>query len=98
MTMFSRIFPFSIHIVRGHSMQPFLDEGNRVVVFRWAYLFSKPKIGDVVVFRGSGKGYIKRIVAAKGGLFSVKGDNEKDSLKMSPIGKNSIIGRVIFSY
>ncbi|MBI3283209.1 signal peptidase I [Candidatus Curtissbacteria bacterium] len=101
MDMFSRIFPFSMHIVRGHSMQPFLDEGNRVVVFRWAYLLSQPKAGDVVVFSGSDKKkYVKRItaVAADKKSFRVEGDNRNDSRKLPPVKRSAIIGKVVGKY
>ncbi|MBI2550133.1 signal peptidase I [Candidatus Woesearchaeota archaeon] len=98
--MFSRIFPFSMHIVRGHSMQPNIKDGDRVIVFNWAYLFSRPKIGDVVVFSGSdGKEYVKRITAAAAkNEFVVEGDNKEDSRKMPPVKKSAIIGRVIARY
>ena len=94
------IFPFSIHIVMGHSMQPFLNEGDRAVVFRWAYTFSSPKKGDVVVFKGGdGKEYVKRIaIVAENGKFVVEGDNKSDSKKLPPIHKKAIIGKVVMKY
>lgn len=98
--LFSSILPFSFSVVSGHSMQPFLNEGDRVVVFRWAYIFSQPKKGDVIVFHGSGgKAYLKRITAvAAENEFIVEGDNKEDSKKVPPITRKSIIGKVIFSY
>lgn len=101
--MFSRIFPFSIHVVRGHSMQPFLNEGDRVVVFRWAYIFSRPKVGDVVVFRHSDRNeYIKRIsAAAEKNEFVVAGDNKRDSMdsrKHGHVQRKAVIGKVIMKY
>lgn len=96
----SSIFPFGIHVVKGHSMQPSIREGERIVIFRWAYLFSQPKVGDVVVFRsGDGKEYVKRItaVAAKDG-FVVEGDNKGDSKRVPPILSWQVIGRVIAKY
>ena len=97
--MFS-FFPFSIHIVSGHSMQPGLKEGSKVVVFRWAYAFSRQRIGDVVVFSGSdGKSYVKRITAAVNKKeFSVEGDNKSDSKKLPPINRKAIIGKVVAKY
>lgn len=97
--MFS-FFPFSIHIVKGHSMQPNLNEGDRVVVFNWAYLFSKPKADDVVVFRGNDhKTYVKRITtAAAKNEFVVEGDNRADSMKLPPVRRSAIIGRVVRKY
>ena len=98
--MFSRIFPFSMHIVRGHSMLPFLNEGDRVVVSKWAYAFSRPRIGDVIVFCGNdSKEYGKRIVAvANKNEFIVKGDNKSDSKKLPPVSRKAIIGKVVATY
>lgn len=92
--------PFSIHIVKGHSMQPTLNEGTRVVVYNWACLFSQPKAGDVVAFRGSDKKtYVKRIAAAASkDEFVVEGDNKEDTKKLPPVRRSAIIGRVIGKY
>ena len=97
--MFS-FLPFSIHVVSGHSMQPGLNGGSRVVVFRWAYAFSQPKVGDVVVFRSNdSKSYVKRIAAAVNKKeFVVKGDNKSDSKKLPTIQKKAIIGKVVGRY
>ncbi|MBI2142821.1 signal peptidase I [Candidatus Woesearchaeota archaeon] len=93
--------PFSVHIVRGHSMQPGIKEGERVVVFEWAYSVSQPRINDVIVFRGNDKNeYVKRItaVAANRESFFVEGDNKSDSKKMPPVRKSAVIGKVVAKY
>ncbi len=95
------LLPFSIHAVKGHSMQPHIKQGERVAVYNWAYAFSQPKVGDVVVFRGSdGKEYLKRISAAAAakGRFFVDGDNKSDSKRLPPISRKAIIGKVVASY
>ncbi len=94
------LFPFSVHVVKGHSMQPTLNEGQRVVVFRWAYLFSKPKKGEVVVFKGdAGKEYVKRITAsANKDEFVVEGDNRGDSKGLEPVNREAVIGSVVAKY
>ena len=93
------IFPFSMHIVRGHSMQPSIKDGSRVVAFVWAYLFSRPKVGDIVVFRGNdNKEYVKRVVVANKNEFVVEGDNKEDSKKLLPISKDMILGKVVLHY
>ena len=81
-------------------MQPNIKEGDRVIVFNWAYLFSRPKKGDVVVFRGSDKKkYVKRITAAAArGEFAVEGDNKSDSMKLPPVKRSAIISRVVGKY
>ncbi|MBI2144631.1 signal peptidase I [Candidatus Woesearchaeota archaeon] len=100
--MAASFLPFSVHTVRGHSMQPTINDGERVVVLRWAYLFSAPKAGDVVVFKGSdGKDYAKRVSAAVKNEFFVKGDNEKDSRDSRSFGavkKTSVVGKVVMTY
>ncbi len=93
------ILPFSIHVVKGHSMQPRIREGGRVVVFNWAYAFSQPKVGDVVVFSGNDdKKYVKRIKTVADKKFLVEGDNKGDSRKLPPVSRKSIAGRVVFTY
>ena len=93
-------FPFSVHILSGHSMQPAINDGDRVIVSNWAYLFLQPKVGDVVVFSSSdGKRYAKRITAvANKNELIVEGDNKSDSRKLPPILKKAIIGKVIAMY
>lgn len=53
--------------VIGDSMEPRLKEGDTVLVNRLSYLLSKPKRGDVVVFKPNGNEnshyYIKRVAA-----------------------------------
>ena len=53
--------------VIGDSMEPQLKEGDSVLVNRVSYLLSRPKRGDIVVFKPNGNEnshyYIKRVVA-----------------------------------
>lgn len=81
-------------------MQPNLKEGDRVVVFNWAYIFSQPKVGDIIVFRSNeNKMYVKRITAAAAkNEFIVEGDNRADSKKMPLAKRSAIIGRVVGNY
>ncbi len=93
------LLPFSIHVVKGHSMQPVLNESDRAVVFNWAYLFSRPKVGDVIVFDSNGEKYVKRVAAvAKSGDLTVEGDNMDDSRKLPPVKRSAIVGRVVGKY
>ena len=97
------LLPFGIHIVKGHSMQPHIKEGERVVVYNWAYAFTQPKVGDVVVFSSSAKKkYVKRITAAETkNEFVVAGDNKSDSMdsrKLGPVQRKAIIGKVVMKY
>ena len=80
-------------------MQPGLKEGDRVIVFKWAYLFSWPKAGDIIVFDSNSEKYVKRVAAvAKSGELVVEGDNRNDSRKLPPVKKNAVIGRVVGKY
>ena len=56
--------------VVGQSMSDQLQDGDQVLINRFVYKFTKPKIGDVIVFLPNGNEkshyYIKRVVAAGG--------------------------------
>ena len=56
--------------VVGQSMSEQLQDGDQVLINRFIYKVSKPKIGDVIVFLPNGNEkshyYIKRVVAAGG--------------------------------
>lgn len=54
----------------GVSMEPVLQNGQNVLINRYAYLIVSPKVGDVVAFLPNGNEnshyYIKRVVASAG--------------------------------
>jgi signal peptidase I len=83
-------------------MEPTIKNGESVLASGIPYLFSKPKVGDIVVFRRGGKVFIKRVVkidpSSDGDRYFVKGDNEKDSLDSRVFGwieRKDIIGKLI---
>ncbi len=79
-------------------MLPTLKPGQDVLCFNWAYIFSKPKKGDIVVIRHQGKEIIKRIQKVHDREYFVEGDNKEesvDSRNFGPIEKQEIIGKVI---
>lgn len=82
--------------ISGHSMEPDLRFGQFVLVSSIPFFFSKPKIGDVVVFKNSKKLIIKRIVKEVNKKFLVEGDNKKDSHDFGFIEKKEILGKVIY--
>lgn len=94
-----KIFPIVHFTVHGQSMFPTLKPGQDVLCFNWAYIFSKPKKGDIVVIEHQGKEIIKRVhLYHDRGIF-VQGDNKKgstDSRSFGPVDKSKIIGKVIF--
>jgi signal peptidase I len=65
--------PFTIHQV---SMEPTLDESDRILINRVTYHFREPKNGDVVVFHSpvtAGEDLVKRVVAVGGDKVEVSG-------------------------
>lgn len=80
-------------------MFPTLKPGQDVLVFNWAYLFSKPKPGDIVVIKKNGTEMVKRIgqITSDRNIF-VQGDNvngSTDSRSFGGIKASEIIGKVI---
>ena len=83
----------------GHSMEPTIKNGEEVLISSFFYWFKKPKIGDIVAFRDSGKILIKRIVKISAGKYFLVGDNKEDSLdsrKLGLIERRNILGRVVY--
>ena len=92
------IFPFSKFIIHGNSMLPTLKPGQDVLCFNWAYVFLKPKAGDIVVVRQNSREIIKRVHMYKNSRIYVRGDNAKestDSRNFGEINDSQIDGRVI---
>jgi len=61
-----KTFVFTQVLVDGTSMLPTLENGDRLLIYRFMYT---PKAGDVVVFRPAHdpiKPYIKRVIAVEG--------------------------------
>lgn len=93
-----KLFPISRFTVYGNSMLPTLKPGQDVLVFNWAYLFSQPKIGDMVVIKHDGRKMIKRVQNISDQELFVEGDNKKestDSRNFGPIDKSEIVGKVV---
>ena len=93
--------PISKYKIIGESMYPILRSGDFVLVNRLAYLYSAPKIGDIVAARDprDGKIIIKRVIKIENTKYHVEGDNRTastDSRDFGLIDKNNIIGKVIF--
>lgn len=94
---------FGILRILGHSMMPYLTPEDRVLISSLPYLFSKPKIGDIVSFRESSTGEIllKRIVKISGDKYFLRGDNQsdsKDSRQFGFVKNNQIIGKIILKF
>lgn len=81
-------------------MEPALRDGNTVLASSIPYFFSKPMIGDIVVYRSKDKTmFLKRIKEIKNNRYMLLGDNTSDSLdsrKLGWIERKDIVGKVIF--
>jgi len=81
--------------VSGNSMEPNLHDGQWLIINR----ISRPKVGDVVVFRYGSTELIKRIIRPVGDGWWVEGDNKDfstDSRSFGPIPKTAIVGKVMW--
>ncbi len=63
-------------IVRGESMQPTLQDGERMLVSRLAYRFSEPEQRDLITFNDTKNrgNYVKRILAEEGDKVEILND------------------------
>lgn len=62
--------------VVGQSMSPQLESGEQILVNRFIYKVSNPKVGDIIVFLPNGNEkshyYVKRVVAVPGDTVLIK--------------------------
>lgn len=80
-------------------MIPTFLSGESVLVSNVPYLFSKPKVGEILAFKKNGEIFIKRIVKIDNEKYFVKGDNKKDSLDSRGFGwieRKKIVGKVVY--
>jgi signal peptidase I len=93
--------PIELFKIKDRSMQPTINDGDYVLVTGLVYLIRKPKVNDIIVLRHPQRRIwiIKRISKIVHGKYYVEGDNKEvsqDSRKFGLIGKELIIGKVIF--
>lgn len=72
-----RTFVLESFQVSGYSMLPTLHNGERVLVNKLAFLFEKPKTGEIIVFRSPvdpSQDWIKRVIGVPGDTVSIKHD------------------------
>lgn len=92
--------------VIGVSMEPTLYNGQKVLINRFTYKLTAPKVGDVIVFLPNGNQnthyYVKRVVAVPGdtvqiidGQLYVNGEAEEDEsfdkMEDAGIAENQIV-------
>lgn len=81
-------------------MLPTLKPNQEVLTFNWIYIFSKPKIGDIVVIKIDGKEMVKHIQTIYDRTYFVTGDNSKestDSRNFGAVDKSQLVGKVIYT-
>lgn len=64
-----------IGIVPTSSMEPLIPEGSFILADRTAYWRESPVVGDVIVFRRSGRLLVKRVAAVGGQLVFHAGEH-----------------------
>lgn len=94
-------FPFKRFRIINQSMEPLISDNSEVITF--SYLFSKPKIGDIIVFNHNTPPFIfcKKITRVLKNKVWVEGENRKisiDSRKFGYVSKSNIEGKVILKY
>ena len=90
---------FSKFRIYGHSMSPFLKDGDLIIISYIPFLFKKPKINEVIAISYNRKIIIKRIKQIQENKYFLEGDNKKDSFDSRNFGsikKSDILGKIIY--
>lgn len=66
-------FIFATSIVEGTSMEPTLEDGERVIYNKFVYQWGDPERGDIVIIQHPNKNYVKRVIGEPGDSIQVKG-------------------------
>ncbi|MEW6072613.1 MAG: signal peptidase I [Planctomycetota bacterium] len=67
---------FNLSVVRGTSMAPGIQDGDRILVEPWSYLLGEVERGDVVVLRSPLDpriDYVKRVIGVPGDRIALAG-------------------------
>ncbi|MBE3598043.1 MAG: signal peptidase I [Limnochordaceae bacterium] len=70
------LFVAQSFLVQGHSMEPTLHNGERLLVDKLSYRFRSPERGEIVVFRvptDPSRKFIKRIIGVPGDMLEFQG-------------------------
>ena len=78
LAFFIRTFVVEPYLVDGSSMNPTLQNSERLLVNKSAYLFSEPTKDDIVIFKfpfDQSRDFIKRVIAVPGDTIEIKSGN-----------------------
>lgn len=70
-----RQFLVASFTVEGHSMEPTLHDGERLLVYKLGYRFGEPERGDIIVFRyplDPSRDFIKRVIGLPGDTIEIR--------------------------
>lgn len=73
--LFLRTFIFATSIVEGESMDPTLEDGERVIVNKLLYILDEPDRGEVIIIQRPTKNYVKRVIGLPGETIELKGNH-----------------------
>ena len=65
-------FVFATSIVEGDSMEPTLENGERLIFNKMIYIVDEPKRGDIIIIQQVDKNYVKRVIALPGETVEIK--------------------------
>ncbi|WP_380705485.1 signal peptidase I [Salinithrix halophila] len=68
-------FGMALSVVNGTSMQPTLENGDRLLINKFHFLLNEPERGDVVTFKDpshKGRYLVKRVVGVPGDRIEIK--------------------------
>lgn len=70
--LFIHNFIFATSIVEGDSMEPTLEDGERLIFNKLIYFLDEPERGDIIIIRHADKNYVKRIIALPGETIEIR--------------------------
>jgi len=69
---FLKAFIFTTSIVEGESMEPTLEDGERVIFNKLVYILGEPERGDIIFINRPTKNYVKRIIGLPGETIEIR--------------------------
>lgn len=88
-------------VVRGMSMAPTLQPGDRLLVRRWPRRLAPGALVVVAAPPAPRRLVVKRVVSVRGAQVTVRGDNPEastDSRTYGPVPRAALRGRVVYRY